>query len=347
MPGNGELSAAASYGPRVYAETLIERVYEPALGLAVEIVGHPDEDPLEVFDAPPQRRSDAPAPKWGESDQSSLSWHLAETLGYGREEDTPLSEVGLQDGHAIAEGGRPPKMFAELMTILDDAEARPATITMSADGERVLPDDERQELARLLGIDVEAVPEDTTEYQAARRLVHSIEGFQPYNFSNPKKDAIMPHSYDMDNNYALGTEKSGQVVRTGTLKGAPVFLLRVDTQKRYDPDTGKEKRQRPGPVQIMKIISDIVTEAGDTATPVAMVTGNSYPSRGVAALIAGIETKPERVMGVATYGAARLAQLKGESTPAGPAANQYSGELWTVAHYVQRLKGLLGSPDAE
>jgi hypothetical protein len=313
-------------GPEKHAREVLERSKQ-ALRKAVEVVaGTPDADPLSVFPAPNERRADDAGLSLSEDQESTLRQAAAE-LGFGREQNLTPSEVGLQGAHVVIEGGQGHKIKAELLSVLGDGAAEPKSFVFAASPNRQIKGTEAEVTQRVLGLE-DSSQVGATEYDIAKQIANQAPGFQAH------EQETLPFSYDINNNFAAGTEQSGQLVRIGQIGEAPVLLLRVDREN-YTDDEGQAKyRNQPGTTDIISIVDKTVSSKEE---PIAFVTSGTYqPSREVDATRAALATN--RIVGVATYGTAQLAEVKGESTPAPAPINQLPGEFHKLAQQVTKLE---------
>lgn len=285
--------------------------------------------PLEVFTAPSERRDDDQGLVL-DSDQEYRLREIVAELGFGRTTDKTAEMAGLHEGYvAVIEGGQAHKVKAQ-EELCDGA----GTLIFSATPNRKITKQvERESSARILGIDVTEVGE--TEYDVVRQIAESQPGFIPL----PEGDIALPFSYDIDDNYQVGSEESGQFVQIGTRGSRPVIMLRIDRDN--SEEAGKQKdRKQPGSADVMTIISSVLSQIGDDETSIGFITSSTYEaSRSIDALRSGLKT--ERQTEVIAYGTARLAAVKGEEMPAPGPINQLSGELYKVAKQQALLKSEL------
>lgn len=322
--------------PRQYAEQVLDRSQQ-ILQSAVEVV-RPDSieglDSLRVFPAPGERCADDPGLELSETQETQLRKVAAE-LGFGREGNRTITELGLRGGDVIIEGGQAHKMLAEAMLVVDDTFADPYTIIITASPHRQIKEAEAKITARVLGIGEEEVGE--TEYDVARQVAESLPAFKPL-----KPERILEVGYDIDNDFALTDEPKGrQFTYIGHQRTTPVFLLRVDREN-YEEDGHQKYRKQPDAAAIIGIVDAArKVDGGDgTNIPISFVTSGTYEaSRNVAATRAALETN--RVVGVATYGTALLAKTKRETALAPAPINQLPGELHKMAAEVAKLEEIL------
>ncbi len=324
--------------PSNYAQEVLGRSKE-ALWRAVTVVSpeNPQASPFEVFSAPGEVRADDAGLMLTAEQETELRSAAAE-LGFGRETDRTIGELGLSGASVVLEGGQPHKIVAEAQLALAESIA-PRAIYFSAAVDRKITGAAEQASAARLGVSAE------TEYKVAQNIAEQLPGFWKPEGANA---VVLPMSYDLALEgeatrpaltYALGAEHSGQFIRIGKVGEADVVMVRVDRSYYVDKE-GNRKYKQPGPADLLSIIDAARRQQDDESTPIALVTSATYqPSREVDAVAASLKT--DRVMGVATYGTARLAEVKGETVPAPGPINQLPGELHKLAKEVQKLEAAL------
>jgi hypothetical protein len=317
--------------PQQYAEQLLRQNQE-ALAAAVAIISPetPDADPLTVLPAPGELRAEDQGLNLTTEQESQLRIVAAE-FGFGRETDLTLGEQGIRGAHVIIEGGQAHKVMAEALMVLEDKVATPSTLIFTATPYRNITNvEERISTSRLLG------HSNATEYDMVHDLITSLPGFEP------NEEIELPMGYDIHDEFTVSDQANGQFKLLGTINNAPVVLLRVDREE-YAGDDGTTKyRKQPNTADIMSIVDGISAMQGDELLPVAFVTSATYqPSRMLDAVAVGLRTG--RPMGIATYGTARLAAVKGkgEATPAPAPINQLPGELHKMALETQKLEAAI------
>jgi len=329
---NMEYSQPYDLDPRQAAEALVAQ-YDQVLERGVQI-GYPErsgENAIDVFPQPTTPRADAPRPQWDMAQETDMRAVAAE-LGYGRESDRTMSELNLGSAHALYEGGKPAKYAAEVAVVFNDAAATPSSHIFLSNPYREIGADEREDVAKLY-----KKSDIRTEYDVARLTAESMPGFTPND-----QDEILPLSYDIQNQHAVGQEPTGQFISIGHIDEAPVVLFKVDREV-FVGDEGKQAyRNQPNTCDVARIISKTLELGGDTVTPMAFVTSATYQaSREIDVVRASLATN--RTIGVPTYGTVRLAEVKGEQTPAPAAINQLPGELHRAAENVVKLKAELAN----
>lgn len=326
----------ASPNPNQYAQEILDRSQE-ALSRAVAVVSPetPEASPLDVFPAPNEVRADDAGLTLAPEQEAELRSAAAE-LGFGRATDRNLSEQGLGHAHVIIEGGQPHKMMAEALLVLDDEQASPSSIIFSASPNRKITSPaEIASAERLLG------KAGATEYDVARDIARSLPGFRTFELS----ERSLPYGYKVGAGFEVTDDTTGQFKLIGTIGKAQVLMMRIDRED-YREDGQPKYRNQPGAVDVLNIVEQIT---GDAPTPfhllpIAMVTSATYePSRAVDAAIAStkIAETTGRKIGIASYGTARLAAVKGEEVPAPAPINQLPGELHKMAREVAKLEAVL------
>ncbi len=325
-------------GPEQHAREILERS-KRALSTAVEIVsGNPDADPLTTFPAPNEKREDDRGLELTEEQEPALRQAAAE-LGFGREQNLTLSEIGLQGADVVFEGGQGHKMKAEILSVLEDSAAEPRSYTLAISPHRKIKGAEPEITAKVLGYKKETTegkpPEydiskvGATEYEVGMQVVQQLPGFQAL-----EQEEVLPFSYDIKNNFAAGTEKSGQLTLVGHIGEVPFRFLRIDREDYTDEEGQPKYRNQPGTAETI-ILVDKSTESKEV--PIGHITSGTYQmSREVDATRAALVTK--RVVGVGTYGTAKLAEVKGEQTPALAPINQLPGEFHKLAKQIAKLE---------
>lgn len=316
--------------PRQYAEQVLHDS-ETALHDAVAAVNpeNPDANALEVFPAPGEVRAEDPGMQLSIERGEALRAAAAQ-LGFERPTDAMASSLGLSGAHFIIEGGQPHKIVAEAGLVMDDAGADPTTLIFSASPYRKITSDaEKASCINQFG----EVP--ATEYDVARRAAESLPGFQP-----TSEDEVLEFGYDIDANFQITNDATGQFVRIGYVNDAPVIMLRIDREEYTDEEGAAKYRKQPGADAVMAIVDAVTAESGDATAPIAFVTSATYqPSRSVDAAKIGLNSG--RVIGVATYGTERLADVNGTALPAPRRLDQLPGEMYKLAQEIEKLRAAL------
>jgi hypothetical protein len=277
---------------------------------------------VKAFDPPNPDRAKAPMPDWTK-DQITKVREKARQLGYGAEKDVAS---GLTGGVRIAEGGKIWKIMAEAVAIKGEEGATHLIFAGSPD--RTLGEDELTFLRDKQDVEL---PEGTTEYDAARWVAER-------QVSAPEETAL-PFGYDVAEGNHASFEQTGQFLGLGqTAAGQEVTLLRVDREIYTDEAGDKKYRYQPDTARIMGIVSETI-QAGEPDAPTVLVTSNTYASRQVDAVRAGL--KSGRQYGVAMYGRKTLIELNA-SVPAETPINQLPGDLRSMYDKLQLLQTELG-----
>lgn len=321
---------------QMLAETMLENS-QAILREAVEVVtGDAEADPLTVFPPARERRDDAPDPEFTEDQETRLRTAAAE-LGFGRTSDRIASEVGLNPGYiAIIDGGMVHKVKAEIELALAD-DVQPGRIVVAASSGRKIDStdpeaaDEVESVKYQLGLTPTTIINET-EYSITKKLLATVPRFIP--LEEPRE---VPLGYDIDNNNASIAEPTGQFLEVGTIGNVPVVLLRIDRENYIDEDGKAKYRKQPDSAGTMAIVSDALAASGDTGTALGFITGSNYQtSREVDAVRAMLSFG--RIVAVPTYGAQRLARVKGKEVLTPAPINQLPGELHHIAKQIKKLE---------
>lgn len=322
----GEFSGSE---PLAYAREMLNRS-RAAIRRAVEIVAPetPDANPLEVFPEPGTPRAKDPGLELSTEQEEGLRAAAAE-LGFGRQTDRTMSELGIRGAHVIIEGGQPHKMVAEAKLVIDDTASDPTTIIFAASAARELDSiGELQSAKRQFG------QVGKTEYDNARLAAEHLPGFEP------TEDEVMPFGYDINDGFNVGREPTGQFVRIGYVGKIPVVLMRVDRENYVDESGAAKYRNQPNTADVIAIVDTVSKMQGDHILPIAFVTSATYlASRQIDGIRAGLLA--DRVVGVPAYGTARLAMVKGEAAPTPGPINQLPGELHRAAEQAAALEEII------
>jgi hypothetical protein len=306
-----------------------------ALGLAVEVItGHTDEDPLEVFPAPKERRADDAGLELTGDQEVSLRAAAAE-LGFGRTTNRGAEQLGLAEGYAaIIEGGQAHKVVAEIRTVLDDP-VQPGIIFLAASPNRKISmanekdQPEIRSIRHQLGLSEEHEVEET-EYSVVRKLLDMLPDFVPEH-----EPGLVPFSYDAEDGFKIGSEENGQLLHVGSIFDRSVVMLRIDRHNNADGSY-----VQPQTSDVIQIVDSFLGSEDYGVTDIGFVTSSTYQaSREVDGVRAMLETGHN--VGVITYGTHQLAKVKGEETPSPASIAQLPGELHKLALQVQKLEELL------
>ena len=293
---------------------IAERVTEQLdwLNKAAEIAGGPVG---EVFPYATEPRRDAPEPDW-DNEQISGIREIAHRFGYGAEQDTPS---GLQGGVRLLEGGLAWKIAAEDSALEQEPEV--STVVFSGLQERVVNDDERKFIESNFEV---TLPEGATEYD----LAHFFAQQKASRLAD--KPVVLPFGYAVQKGNPTLQEATGQLAHIGeTDLGQDIYLVKVEQ--------GSDRENRPDTTALMGFLSDVLDGQGRQDEPVAVITSNAYASRQPDAIRAGLGRG--RQFGMAMYGRATLAAVKGKGTEmqADTPLNQLPGELRVMHEKLQLL----------
>lgn len=282
----------------------IERIKATVIEAAQIVSGELSPNPIEVFPAQgkAERRADIEWVSGMGEVQEEVFRNTVAQLGPGRMENVGPAERGLRDREyvAVTEGGQPHKMIAQLNMLRASSE-RPAAYIITASSDRKVGDNERAFMAQLTGEDEEDMP--IQEFGVAQQILRMQKGYQLED---------MPTVVEAEDSHIF--------VRTGTLDGAPVFVL--DVKRQYD-ETGRYTQ--------LKNADKIRIAARHLGQEVAFATSATYePTNFIQANQAGVPAT------VVTYGAEELAAVKG-AEPVQPSVEQLGAELHKVAKLTQAL----------
>ena len=315
--------------PRKYAEHVLVQS-ETLLNEAVAIAfpEQPSLNPLLAFPKPNEVRVESPNLPELSDQRKSILLSMASELGFGRPENVTLSEQGLIGATVIIEGGQPHKMLAEGLMVVEDDQAQPKLIIISASPHRVIEGvAEVASAERLFG------RAGKTEYDVALDVARALPGFTEYPEHN-----FLAASYDIDNNFAVSQELTGQFKSVGAISGTPIVLMQINRRELAD----KKYDRQPGTANVIAIVDAVTRAAGDESSAIVNVTSGTYrPSRTLGVALAGLSAN--RPVGIATYGNDFLNYIKGEDDPA--PIGQLPSELHVMSQLVVKLDEALRSQD--
>ncbi len=272
---------------------------------------------IDVFPTPTPVRQDAEPIEMSAEEEAKLRAAASE-LGMGAAEDT-LSSAD----HQIIEGGLAWKIAAEARI------SNPkSTMIFSGSPLRKINEAEDKFMTEFLSPTIkvgEFWDVGETEYDIARQIAEAQAGFEPF-----EQDVVLPFGYDVAPGAATNEESTGQLIQIGENKGRAVVLLRVDQDNPEPPFF------RPDSADLMSVIADVLTATGDEESSVGIVTTNTYPSRGIDAMVAGIN-HPNRPFDLGMVGRETMGIVKGEEPQPTP-ANQIPGELHKIADKLAKLE---------
>lgn len=289
---------------------------------AVELIsGSRETDPLSVFEPATEVRDDSTGMQLTDEQEVALR-EVAGRFGIGGEADVKSGAT-----HQILEGGKPWKVEAEAK-ITEAAE----TILFAGSPNRKLGQDEVDYLKTKLP---EGEEPASTEYEMVRQIAEMQEGFEPL-----ESDEELPFGYDINSNYAVLGEPTGQLVRIGSLNGADVVLFRVDRENyvdenEEDPKKQNKYRNQPDSAALMGVVSEVLNLCGDDHSSVGINSSTTYASRAVDTVRAGLKNGREFKVGM--YGRQTLADVKGDPIAAPTGINQIPGELHTMQTKLAQL----------
>ncbi len=284
------------------------------IGDAVEIVtGQRGLDPTVVFQAPGEVRAKDEGLTLTEQQEADIR-AVASRFGLGAEQDI-ATEAEVQ----VNEGGKPWKIEAEA-AITGSAH----TIIFAGSPFRKLGADESGYLEAKYGQAAE------TEFDMVRQVAIAQDGFVAL-----EQDEVLPFGYDIQNGHSLVQAATGQLVKIGTVNGKDVVLLRVDREN-YTDEEGKSKyRKQPDTAAVLGFVSNVLAACGDESSAVGFNTSNTYPSRAVDMVRAGLKAGRNFVVGM--YGRNTILSLDPPTVPAQTAINQIPGELREIYGKLQLL----------
>lgn len=260
-------------------------------------------------------------------DQEQALREIAGRFGLGGHVDV-LSHAE----HQVQEGGKPWKIEAQL-AISKGLGTR--SIIMCGWPGRNLGADEQDYLQQKYGI------APTNEYEMARALAERQEGFVA-----DETTEVLPFGYDIHDENRFLQEKTGQLVKIGSIDGIPVLLVRIDNDwlEVKDPATDQVVQRkpinRPDSAAIMLFISDFLWAHGDTTGSIGFNTSSTYASRAIDTVRASLDA--DRRFSVGMYGRETLRSTGAPNIPAESPINQLPSELRIIYFdKLQRLKAEL------
>jgi len=315
------------------------------------VCGDPNADPLSVFPNPAtkERREDVLFDVRLTPEQENAFRSAMAEMGPGREESVGASELGLPHGYnAVLEGGQPHKMIAELRLVLEN-DVQPRQIIVTGSSGRKLGDQEKEQAAKLLGIDITEVGD--TEFDVACQVVkrhpkyepfpEGAEGFLGGDPSRIHAEYDLAKDPDMHSISIPRSENTGQFVQLGTIDGGkPVIAIRVDRFPDPKHPDDKTKYIQPSNSQKIAFAWPIISAKHqidygfDAINNTVLVTSATYePSCTLSAMEA--EEKHGRLKAhVISYGTKLLAEVKG-SDPVPPSLDQLAAEAYKVAKLLE------------
>lgn len=293
---------------------------------AVEIVsGDRNADPFVVFPERTMHEQDAARDDASglilTEDQEARFREVAERFGLGTEQDLP-SEADYQ----VQEGGKPWKIRAQLA---NTNGSQTKSIIMCGQPGRTLGPDETEYLTAKYG------HASSNEYDMAQQIVMAQEGFVASDHVE-----VLPFGYDIHNNHALVEEQTGQLTKIGELNGVPVMMVRIDNDWEVvvDEASKEEKRvqrNRPDSAAIMRFIANVLTASGDEDSSVGFNTSNTYASRAIDTVRAGLQLG--RAFKVGMYGRNTLKTMDPPKLQEKSPISQIPAEFRIIEEKLQQL----------
>lgn len=303
-------------------QEVIGRIRKGLSAAAEAITGNPDTDPLLVFPDPAdaERREDIKFAVPLNAQQEAAFREAMAGLGLGRKSNWGAEEAGLETGYlAFLEGGQGHKMLAEL-NLAVNSRVRPGMIILSGDSGRILPEDERNLTAKVLGREVEDVGEN--EYEVAKQVFAA----------HPQFEAVEPVTWPIgfDQSAGVSSEPTGQFTMVGKFGTASAVVMRIDRDQ-YPADDGSQKFHRldnRGKLAVLR-------NAGMVGQ-VGFATSSTYqPSIEIDTLAMSQDDFDVRVI---SYGMDELASVKGEPSKP-PSIDQLAAEAYKTAQQLVRFEG--------
>jgi hypothetical protein len=284
------------------------------------ITGSREGNPLEVFPAAGEVRANDEG--LGLSCEQEIALRTAAgEFGIGGELD-----VKSGSKHQILEGGKVWKIDAEV-AIVEGAK----TILFAGSPNRTIGQDELDYMRTKLS---EGVDPASSEFEAARLVAEMQDGYKPL-----EKEEVLPFGYDISNGHVLVTEPTEQLVKIGTLRGADVIMLRVDRENFIDDEGNSKYRNQPDSAALLGIVADVLSACGDDESSVGLNTSNTYASRVIDTVRAGVDHGREFSIGM--YGRKTLADVQGKEVASPTDINQIPGELHIMALKLAQLRAEL------
>lgn len=315
-----EMNRPEEKSPQEHMQEYIEQSRQ-WLGDALELVGAERGASLvDVFPAATEPRDVGKAIAFVDGEEKALPAEqyesrlreIAGRFGIGGERDVPVAA-----SHHLIEGGKVWKIEAEA-AIAKDGQS----LIFAGSPYRKPGQDEIDYMRVKFGEAV--VADDMTEYDIARFIASLQPGFEPL-----EEDSVLPFGYEVAPGCRVIHERTGQLVQIGEKQGQEVVLLRVDQDSPTPPF------YRPDSAALMGFVADVLTEAGDEDSAIAINTSNTYASRAIDVLRAGL--RRGRKFAVGMYGRQTLMET-GAPVPSETAYHQIPGELHTIAAKLAQLE---------
>ncbi len=354
---------------RVPENETIVRMNQAIMRATEAVCGDPQANPLEVFPNPEdkERREDVVFGADLTPEQEADFRAAMAELGPGRQTDKGLDLLRLSNANrerycdnftpgqyewkAVLEAGQLHKGMAELELVLAQP-LQPSLIVVTAAPGRIIGEKEKALSARLLKIPVEEVGDN--EYEVYCQFLQSHPRFKPL----PEGVEHLPFGYDLgegSRKEGFGVSPmnrgNGQFVRLGSfgeihtfddlVRPIPLVMIRVDRFPDPNFPDDPSKYIQPNNAQKMCYAANLNMRPDYKAVDinVGFVTSATYqPSCELAAdeAVSNFEYSEYGMTAqVLTYGAERLAVVKGEESYT-PAVNQLAAEAYKVADMLQK-----------
>jgi hypothetical protein len=309
-----EMDNPENTDPRVEAQAYLA-VRQQWMADATEVItGNREAVPSEVFPEPSEVRRESEGLELSPEQEAQLR-EVAGRFGVGGPEDVPSHA-----NHQLIEGGLAWKIDAEAVITNPSG----SVIFAGTPHRKITREDEVAYVKNRLG--TEDVPEN--EYKLAKALAAIQPGFEP------AEERVLPFGYDIGNGFALQQEATGQLVQIGTNNGRPVMVVRVDRENYTDEEGNAKYRNQPDSTALMGFIAEVLSATGDEISSVGLNTSNTYSSRVIDAVRAGLARN--RKFDVGMYGRDTLTGV-GAPLPKETEINQIPGELRTINDKLQHL----------
>lgn len=192
---------------------------------------------------------------------------------------------------------------------------------------RMVSNEERTYLAEE-GL-ISSVDHRLTEYDASQLIARGCEGFAPLD-----EEEVLPFGYDIHSRNSVMKTATSQFIRIGHVgdgsdirKG--VIMMHIDQyQDRVSQADGTRHSKHLLTVDIMSIVSRVLSQGGDDKSSIGLVASGTYASNRIATVLAGL--REDRRFALGTYSRETLASVKGEGTPSPVDIDQITGELRAI-----------------
>ena len=287
---------------------------------AVQLVtGTEKGNTLEVFLPPTEVRDDASNLDLTFDQETGLR-EIASRFGIGAEVDIPSGA-----DYDVLEGGKPWKILAE-------AKMASGIKIFAGSAHRNIGDDEKTFLAenyRLANDNMATM----TEYDMAAFLASQLGRFVQEELQDTG------FGYEITQGNKSLSRDTGQLLRIGNIDGQAVYALRVDREDYVDEEGKKKYRHQPDGARLLGFVGEWLTIQGDNSSVVGLNTSNTYASRALDVVKAGLEAG--RSFSVGMYGRNTLGKIAEDRVPGQTPINQIPGELHVIASKLQDLEALI------